>query len=414
MNPRAIVIGGSLGGLFAANLLADLGWEVRVFEKVGDDLAARGAGIGTHTPLIDVLAGLGIRMDERLGLVSGDRVCLDRAGNVLYRRHWAHTMSAWANVYRPLKDRFAAQRYFFNRNFVSFAEEKDCVVARFDDGSEARGDLLIGADGLRSAVRSQIFPAHLYPEAEPAYCGYVAWRSIVDEEAIPAASRAWLKGGYWFVLPPNEMFLSYEVPSKDPLREPGRRDWNYVWYRPVDDQAFRELCTDASGRQHQHGIPPPLIRPEAIARFKQDARALLAPHVATLVESSQPFFQPIYDVESPRLASGRVVLLGDAAFVARPHIGAGVTKAALDALCLSNSLKANPGKLQAALARYDRLRSEYGRACVARGRRLGSYIEARSRPERKWTPEQLDQRPERVLSEVALALDEIPELALEV
>ena len=59
-------------------------------------------------------------------------------------------------------------------------------------------------DGLRSAVRKQIFP-----EVEPAYCGYVAWRSIVDEEAIPAASREWLKGGYWFVLPPNEMFLSY-------------------------------------------------------------------------------------------------------------------------------------------------------------------------------------------------------------
>src|SRR3954464_8525212 len=194
MKRRALVIGGSLGGLFAANLLADLGWEVEVFEKVGDDLAVRGAGIGTHTPLINVLAGLGIRMDERLGLVSGDRVCVDPEGKVLYRRHWAHTMSAWANVYRPLKDRFAAARYFFNKSFHSFSEDQNGIIARFDDGTEARGDLLIGADGLRSAVRKQIFP-----EVEPAYCGYVAWRSIVDEEAIPAASREWLKGGYWFV-----------------------------------------------------------------------------------------------------------------------------------------------------------------------------------------------------------------------
>ena len=406
--PRALVIGGSLGGLFAANLLADLGWDVEVFEKVGDDLAARGAGIGTHTPLVAVLAKLGITMDERLGLLSGDRICVDRAGSVLYRRHWAHTMSAWANVYRPLKQRFPAGRYSFNKSLTSFKQTPTEVVASFDDGSEAHGDLLIGADGLRSVVRKQLFPS-----IEPAYCGYVAWRSIVDEEAIPAAVRTPLKGGYWFVLPPNEMFLAYEVPSKDPLREPGRRDWNYVWYRPVTDEAFRELCTDSTGRHHLHGIPPPLIRPGAIARFKDEARALLAPNLATLVESSKPFFQPIYDVESPRLAAGRVALLGDAAFVARPHIGAGVTKAALDALCLYNSLKEQKD-IDAALARYDRLRSEYGRACVARGRSLGSYIEARSRPERKWTSAQLDQRPERVLGEVALALDEIPELALEI
>ncbi len=400
---RAIVIGGSLGGLFAANLLADLGWEVEVYEKVGDDLAARGAGIGTHLPLVQVLAGLGIAMDERLGLVSGDRVCLDPAGNEIYRCHWAHTMSAWANVYRPLKDRFPARRYHFNKGFSSFTQEENRVVARFDDGTETAGDLLIGADGLRSAVRKQLFP-----EVEPAYCGYVAWRSIVDEDTIPPAARKWAAGGYWFVLPPNEMFLSYEVPSKDPQR-PGLRDWNYVWYRPVDDAQFRDLCTDASGRHHPGGIPPPLLRPEVSAALKADARRLLAPHLATLVETSQPFFQAIFDIESPRLTAGRVALLGDAAFVARPHIGAGVTKAALDALCLSNSLKSSG--LEKALARYDRLRSEYGRRCVARGRRLGSYIEARSRPERRWTPEQLDQRPERVLNEVAKALDQIPELA---
>jgi 2-polyprenyl-6-methoxyphenol hydroxylase-like FAD-dependent oxidoreductase len=316
-------------------------------------------------------------------------------------------MSAWANVYRPLKDRFPAKRYHFNKGFASFTEDKGQVVARFEDGSEARGDLLIGADGLRSAVRKQIFP-----DLEPAYCGYVAWRSIVDEDAIPAASRAWLKGGYWFALPPGEMFLAYEVPSKDPLR-PGLRDWNHVWYRPVNDAAFRDLCTDSSGRHHLHGIPPPLIRPDVSAAIKAEARRLLAPHLAQIVESSRPFFQPIFDVESPRLVTGRVMLLGDAAFVARPHIGAGVTKAALDALSLFNSLK-KERSLEAALARYDRLRSEYGRQCVARGRRLGAYIEARSRPERRWTPAQLDQRPEHVLQEVALSLDKIPELHIEV
>jgi len=403
---KALVIGGSLGGLFAANLLLDQGWEVDVYERVGDDLAARGAGIGTHTELLDVLARLGIRMDERLGVVIPDRICVDRTGRELYRCHWAHTMSAWANVYRPLKDRFPAGRYHFGKGFTRLAQTAEGITAFFDDGSSATGDLLIGADGLRSTVRAQLMPG-----VEPQYAGYVAWRSIVEESRVPAASREWLGEGYWFVLPKGEMFLCYQVPAKDPRRS--GRDWNYVWYRPATEAQLEDFCTDASGKCHGTGIAPPLIRPDVTAYIKREARELLPPHLATLIDVSQPFFQAIFDIESPRLTVGRAALLGDAAFVARPHVGMGVTKGALDALCLSNSLK-KTHTLDAALARYDRLRSEFGRRCVARARRLGSYIEARSRPGKGWSAEELDQRPEHVLQEVALALAEIPELQIEV
>ena len=86
--PRAVVIGGSLGGLFAGNLLHDLGWEVDIYERVPDDLASRGAGIGTHEELLSVLAKLGIAMEERLGAESGDRVCLDPQGNEVHRTAW--------------------------------------------------------------------------------------------------------------------------------------------------------------------------------------------------------------------------------------------------------------------------------------------------------------------------------------
>jgi len=400
---RALIVGGSLGGLFAANLLHDLGWQVDVYEKVDDDLAARGAGIGTHAELVAVLAGLGIAMDERLGVPVGDRVCIDRAGRMLYRRHWGHTMSAWANVYRPLKERFPASRYRFGKVFSHLEQTKERVVAHFADGSSAEGDLLVGADGLRSAVRTQLFP-----DVEPAYAGYVAWRAMVPDSTLPARLDEWLGERYWFVLPPGEMMLCYPVPAKDPARD--GRDWNIVWYRPVTRELLENFCTDASGRRHSLGaMPPPLIRADVIAALKQDARALLAGELAELVERSQPFFQAVFDVESPRLAVGRVVLLGDAAFVARPHVGMGVTKAALDALCLSRSLQNL--ELEKALERYDALRGEFGRRCVARARRLGAYIEARSRPDAAWTPAQLDQSPERVLHETAASLSDIPELA---
>jgi 2-polyprenyl-6-methoxyphenol hydroxylase-like FAD-dependent oxidoreductase len=403
---RALVIGGSLGGLFAGNLLHDLGWQVDIYERVPDDLASRGAGIGTHRELLSVLAGLGIAMEERLGAESGDRVCLDREGNEVHRTGWAHIMSGWANVYRPLKDRFPAQRYHFGKGFTRFKCEGGQIVACFDDGSQASADLLIGADGLRSAVRAQLFPG-----LEPAYAGYVAWRALLDEHTLPLELRRRLGNVYWFGLPPGEMIVAYRVPARDGA--PGHRDWNIVWYRPiVGDEALRDLCTDARGHHHGPSIPPPLVRPEVVAALKRDARALLAPLIAELVERSQPFFQAIFDVESPRLAVGRVCLLGDAAFVARPHVGMGVTKAALDALCLANSLR--QPDFDVALARYDRLRGEFGRRCVARARRLGAYIEARARPDRGWTAEQRDQRPERVMREVAASLSEIPELALEV
>jgi 2-polyprenyl-6-methoxyphenol hydroxylase-like FAD-dependent oxidoreductase len=182
--PRAVVIGGSLGGLFAGNLLIDLGWEVDIYERVPDDLASRGAGIGTHAELLSVLAGLGITLEERLGAEVGDRICLDHAGNTVHRVPWGHIMSGWANVYRPLKDRFPASRYHFGKSFEELQQRKNEVVARFSDGSEARADLLIGADGLRSGVRAQLFPG-----LEPAYVGYVAWRALVDEYTLPAELR---------------------------------------------------------------------------------------------------------------------------------------------------------------------------------------------------------------------------------
>ena len=404
MTGRALVIGGSLGGLFAANLLADLGWQVDVFERVADDLASRGAGIGTHAELLAVLAQLGIVLDERLGVPVGERVCVDRCGQMLYRTHWGHTMSAWANVYRPLKRRFPAQRYHFGRSFSGFRQEPGQVIARFDDGSTARGELLIGADGLRSTVRAQLFPG-----AEPQYAGYVAWRAMVEESALPGRLRDRLGNRYWFVLPPGEMMLCYPVPAKDPARH--GRDWNIVWYRPAALPVLEDFCTDATGRRHPlAAMPPPFIRPEVIAGLKADARSLLAAELAELVERAQPFFQAIFDVESPSLAVGRVALLGDAAFVARPHVGMGVTKGALDALCLYNSLQ-RTADLGAALQRYSGLRGEFGRRCVARARRLGAYIEARSRPEAHWTAAQLDQSPERVLHETAASLSEIPDLA---
>lgn len=370
---RALVIGGSLGGLFAANALRSIGWDALVFERVADDLASRGAGIGTHDELLNALRRLGLPADATLGVEVHTRVCLGRDGGVRHQLRMPQRMSAWARVYRLLKDAFPAGNYRFGMQLESIEQDADGVTAVFADGARARGDLLVAADGIRSTVRGL-----LMPEARPRYAGYVAWRGLVDEWAFPPDLHAELFERYTFCLPEGNMMLCYPVPGRDNDTRPGRRGYNHIWYRPTDmEGTLPRLCTDAAGRCHGISIPPPLIRPELIAEVKAVARDIFAPQVAEIVElTEQLFFQAIFDLESPRMTLGRVAFLGDAAFVARPHVGMGVTKAALEACCLADAIQAAAGDLEAALARYDRERRPFGEKIVARARRLGAYLEA--------------------------------------
>jgi 2-polyprenyl-6-methoxyphenol hydroxylase-like FAD-dependent oxidoreductase len=141
------------------------------------------------------------------------------------------------------------------------------------------------------------------------------------------------------------------------------------------------MCTDASGHRHGMAIPPPLIRREVVAALHREALEQLPPqHLDLLQAEPQPFFQAIYDLECERLVFGRAVLLGDAAFVARPHVGAGVTKAALDAQALADALQAHGDDIAAALATYERERLTIGKRMVARARRLGAFIEFHNAP----------------------------------
>jgi 2-polyprenyl-6-methoxyphenol hydroxylase-like FAD-dependent oxidoreductase len=276
--------------------------------------------------------------------------------------------SAWARIWRPLREAMPDGCYFGGRTLARVEQRADHVTAIFADGARAEGDLLVAADGLHSSVRGQ-----LLPECRPQYAGYLAWRGVVDEDQVPSEARDLILHCMAFGFPEGELMLSIPMPGPPA----GPRRCHFVWVRPVPESELTALCTDASGRRHGFSIPPPLIRPELISGIRQEAEALLAPQLSALVRGTARInLQPIFDLESPAIVFGRVALLGDAAFVARPHVATGVMKAALDAQCLADALTAAGSQVEAGLARYQSERRPYGASLVARGRHIGSYFEA--------------------------------------
>ena len=365
--PRALIVGGSVGGLFAANLMRAAGWDVQVFERSGGDLSDRGAGLGATPELFAVLQRIGIALDASIMGHVRSRIFLDRDGRVVGEVERKSATSAWGELYGALKAGLPPQCYRGSMTLERLAQDAGSVTADFADGSRARGDLLIAADGLFSTVRRQ-----LAPDVQPAYAGYIGWRGIVREDDLPPDVRDTIAERLTFGGPDGELVICVPLPGSDAR---GRRRLHYTWYRWADDQrTLPDLCTDDSGLCHGVSIPPPLIRQELVDALLAQANIALAPQIATVMHrGSRPFLQPIWDLESPRIAFGRVVLIGDAAFVARPHVATGVGKAALDVQCLVDAL-AQARDIDAALAHYRQERERLGRSLVARGRHLGAYI----------------------------------------
>jgi 2-polyprenyl-6-methoxyphenol hydroxylase-like FAD-dependent oxidoreductase len=402
MKRRALIIGGSLGGLFAAHQLRSIGWDVEVFERTGDDLADRGAGIGTHRALLELMSRVGIGLGQSGRTAPHSYICLDRENRLVHEMAMRRTMTAWSRLYRPLKDNLPSGSYHSGKLLESLETDDNAATAIFSDGTRISADLLIGADGFRSTVRNQILP-----EVKPAYAGYVAWRALVPQGDIPATTWEAIRQHYVFCVPEGELLVSYPVPTRDGDMHKGPLSYNVVWYRPADEATLADLCTDREGQLHDTSIPPPLIRPDVVADMKVSARALLAPPIADVIDrAEQPFFQPIYDLVSPRVVVDRVALLGDAAFVARPHVGAGVTKAALDALGMAEAINETCSDLMAGLARYDRERRLLGDWLVSRGRRMGALIKSRPNGEPTPTTGELDRRAEIIMRDyIAVAAD---------
>ena len=370
-SPRALVVGGSLAGLFAATTLRAAGWDVAVFERSPQALESRGGGLVLQPDVLEAFRFAGIDLDPLLGVASDDRIYLDADDRVISRTFMPQTQTSWNKLYSTMLDALPDHTVHSGERLVSFQQSGDKVMALFASGRIESGDILIGADGAMSSVRTQ-----LLPPSRPAYAGYVAWRGLVAEPMLGANAADRLGSAFAFQQGRDHLFLEYRIPGADGSTEAGRRRWNWVWFRKVPEgTALTRLLTDRHGAAHTFSLPPGEVDVARVRELRQAALECLAPSFSALVlATEEPFLQAIIDLTVPRMVSGRVVLIGDAAFVPRPHTAGGAAKAANDARTLAQALRGGVRDLPDRLAQWETGQLAAGNAMCAWGVSVGNRI----------------------------------------
>ncbi len=394
--PTATIIGGSIAGLFTANALIQKGWNVTVHEKVESPLSGRGAGIATYDELAD-LVFKATGNNQVLGTKAKTRVSLDIKGNINSSYDYPQVYTSWQHLFSLLRNNIKNSKYFMNDDCIKIIQDNESATALFFNGKKKKSDIIIIANGMKSVIRK-----YVDQNAIPQYAGYIGWRGVVNEKDISVESLKILSEYFVVVLPFNQQIASYPIAGEgeNPF-DKGNRRINWIWYKPATEKNLKKLFLGKSGKQYNDGIPPNEIRDQVLKELLLEAKNILPPQMYELIiKTSQPLIQPIYDLESNFMVNKRLITIGDAAFTARPHVGMGVTKAAIDAFSLSNSLSSN--NYLNSLSKWEKDRIKAGKFLVNRSRELGIYLSKPMKNETLIMPDILN-----VLSDTAISLYEI-------
>ncbi|NMH99648.1 NAD-binding protein [Pseudonocardia sp. K10HN5] len=367
--PRVIVVGGSMGGLTAALVLRDLGMRVDVVERSPELLDGKGAGIVLQPDTVRWFREHGgTEAVEKVSTGSSRLRYIGADNEIVFDEPSTWRFTSWTTTYKALLADFGTDNYHLGEHVAGLDQDADGVTLRFVSGREERAELVVFADGISSTGRRR-----LLPEVVPQYSGYVGWRGTVPETEVSETTHALLSDALSYAIAPNTHICMYPIPGRDGGLAVGERDLNYVWYRNVPEgPELDELLTDKRGFPCPVSVHPGQVQDRYIDELKAAARELLPPAAAELVtRTAEPFIQPVLDIEVPRMAFGRVCLMGDGAFAARPHAAAGTAKAAADAWALADALQAADGDVVTALAKWEPGRLELGRSLLARVREMG-------------------------------------------
>jgi len=334
-NLKILIAGGGIGGITALLALRQRGIEAELFEQAAA-FTQVGAGLQVSGNATRILRTLGL--GEALARVayypegrdyrawdSGDRLYYTPLG----KRAEVHFGAPYYTAHRAdlldvLLGGLGREGFRLGARIERFDQDADHVTLTLADGSTATGDILIGADGIHSTVRGQIFGKEL-----PRYTGNVAWRGLVPAERVAHLDVAKVTG-VW--MGPNRSIVQYYVAAG--------RTFNWIGISR-SEQPARESWL-AEGRVE-----------DALAEYAgwhDTIRKIIA-------ATPKLLRQALYDREPlPDWQAGRVVLLGDAAHPMMPFYAQGAAQSIEDAYVLAGCLAASPADPVSALARYIRLR----------------------------------------------------------
>ena len=365
---RALVVGGSLGGLTAALVLRDRGWDVDVLERSAVPLEGRGAGIVAHPSTIRYLVERAGRAIGDIGVSASRLRYIGDDGAIADERPCAYRFASYFELYRGLLDAYGAEHYHLSTELVHLENRGDEVAVSLTNGQTMTADLVVCADGIRSTGRRI-----LVPQARPRYTGYLAWRGTIARDQLSARTADVLRDAVTYRILPRGHLLTYPIPGPD-----GSVLCNWLWYRNVaEGEHLADLLTDRHGSRAELTVPPGAVQTRHVEQLHAAADTEFpAPLAEVIRQSADPFIQVIVDLEVPRMAFGRTCLIGDAAFALRPHIAAGTAKAADDAWQLGEALLgATPRHVPRRLKDWETRQLPAARRAMQRARAAGHRLQ---------------------------------------